>query len=85
MSIVRATPKLDVVDCRLSTNSVRLCVMELQKGPLDAAAAVVRNECALAAVACPDLSSDLGGNVPRAWIGTAAVSGAIARSDLVFL
>jgi len=56
---VRAAPKLDVLDCRLASNSVRHDVMELQKALLGAAPPGAADEGAPPAVALPDHSLDL--------------------------
>jgi hypothetical protein len=60
-------------------------MVELQEAALDTAAAVVRNEGALAAVTCPYLSPDLCRNVARAWVCTTAAARAVGGGDLLLL
>ncbi|HEU4798176.1 MAG TPA: hypothetical protein VFT63_04560 [bacterium] len=63
VSIVPAAPQLNVLDCRLSTRTVRDYMMKLKEGSRRAAASIVGYEGTLAAVARPHLSFDFSGNV----------------------
>ena len=70
ISIVRTAAQLKIVDNRLAARCKRNHVMDLEKAAL-ATAAVVTNERALPAVACPDRALDCGGHMTRAWASVA--------------
>ena len=70
ISIVRTAAQLKIVDHRLPARCKRNHVMDFKKASL-ATAAVVTNERALPAVACPDRALDYGGHMTRAWASVA--------------
>jgi len=81
--IVRATQKLDVPSCSFTTDSIRLIMMELDKGSLVAPPSALTHERAPTAVAQVDRTTDLGRDVAAA--GSRAPAGPWPVRYRVFL